>query len=64
MAVSGQGGHTTTFIAALKIARFVQGDRDLAWQLLLYYNATKCDPPWREEPELKHKLDDALERAR
>jgi hypothetical protein len=63
-AVSGQGGHTTTFVSALKIVTFVNGDRDLAWQLLLYYNATKCDPSWREEPELKHKLDDALMKAR
>jgi hypothetical protein len=63
-AVSGQKGHTTTFVSALKIVGFVRGDRDLAWQLLRYYNATKCDPPWREEPELKHKLDDALQRAR
>lgn len=59
-AVSGQSGHTTTFISALKIARFAGCDRHIAWELLLYYNATKCDPPWERETELEHKLDDAL----
>jgi len=62
-AVSGQNGHTTTFVSALKIVRFVRGDRDLAWQLLLYYNATKCDPEWSER-ELRHKWEDALEKAK
>jgi hypothetical protein len=63
-AVSGHNGHTMTFVAALKIVRFVRGDRELAWQLLRHFNATKCDPPWREEPDLKHKLEDALKKAR
>lgn len=63
-AVSGQNGHTTTFIAALKIVRFVKRNRNLAWQLLRYYNATKCIPPWEKEENLKHKLDDALLKAR
>ena len=62
-AVSGQRGHTTTFIAALKIARFVHRDPALTWQLLLYFNATKCDPEWSER-ELRHKWEDALEKAR
>src|SRR5439155_8599017 len=62
-AVSGQGGHTTTFVSALKIVRFVGGDADLAWQLLTYYNATKCDPEWSEK-ELRHKWEDALEKAK
>ncbi len=62
-AVSGRSGHTTTFVSALKIVRFVGGDADLAWQLLSYYNATKCDPEW-SECELRHKWEDALEKAR
>ena len=62
-AVSGQNGHTTTFVSALKIVRFVGGDPDLAWQLLSYYNATKCDPEW-DERALRHKWEDALEKAR
>lgn len=63
-AISGQAGHTTTFISTLKIVRFVGFDSQLAWQLLLYYNATKCDPPWERESELRHKLDDALKKSR
>jgi hypothetical protein len=63
-AISHQGGHRSTFVAALKIVSFVQHDPILAWELLRYFNATKCLPPWREEPELRHKLDDALRLAR
>jgi hypothetical protein len=67
-AVSGQNGHRSCFIAARKIAGFVRklgGSPEDAWQLLLYYNATKCDPPWdlsipRERRALEHKLKDAL----
>ena len=67
-AVSGCNGHTTAFIAALKIVKFVRklgGGEPEAWQLLLYYNATKCDPPWdlsipAELKALHHKLGDAL----
>ena len=62
-AVSGRSGHATTFVSALKIVRFVGGDADLAWQLLSYYNATKCDPEW-SECELRHKWEDALEKER
>jgi hypothetical protein len=63
VAKSGCGGHTTTFVAAMKIARLAGFDRDLAWRLLLYYNATRCEPEWRA-PELLHKLDEGLKHAR
>lgn len=71
-AVSGQGGHTSLFVAALKICGFVKklaGGEQEAWQLLLYYNATKCDPPWdvtdaRDVAALRHKLEDAMQKAR
>jgi hypothetical protein len=67
-AVSGQNGHTALFVSALKICGFVRrlgGGEKEAWQLLLYFNATKCDPPWDvtrpdELAALKHKLDDAM----
>jgi len=62
-AVSGESGHKTTFVSALKIATFAAHDPDLTWQLLLYYNATKCDPEWSER-DLRHKWDDALKRAK
>lgn len=61
-AVSGHGGHTTTFKSALKIVRFVNFDPQLAWQLMLHYNATRCKPPW-DEKALRHKLEDALRLA-
>jgi hypothetical protein len=71
-AVAGHGGHTSLFIAALKIVGLVRrlgGGDGHAWELLLYYNATKCDPPWdatdpREEAQLRHKLEEALRLAR
>jgi len=58
-AVSGAGGHTKTLIAAFKILRLTSFDLALAWELLLHYNATRCEPPW-EEKDLKRKLDEAL----
>ena len=44
------------------------GERD-AWQLALYFNATKCDPPWdlndpREAKAWEHKFSDAVKKAR
>lgn len=57
-AVSGQGGHTKTFTTALKLARVVNGDAALLWQLLGEYNA-RCEPPWSED-ELRHKWTEAL----
>ena len=62
-AVSGESGHRATFVSALKIATFAARDPDLTWQLLLYYNATKCDPEWSER-ELRHKWEDALKIAK
>jgi hypothetical protein len=65
-AVSGRGGHTATFVAALKIVRFVRllgGGPEEAWQLLLHFNRTKCDPEW-DERSLRHKLEDGLKTAR
>ena len=58
-AESGKGGHTKTLTAAFKILRFSGFDYALAWQLMLHYNATRCEPPW-EEKDLKRKLDEAL----
>lgn len=71
-AVSDQGGHTSMFVNCLKICGFVKklnGGKEEAWQLILYCNATKCDPPWdvtdsRDVAALRHKLDDAWEKDR
>jgi hypothetical protein len=62
-AVSGAGGHTSTFVAALKIVRFAGRNRAIAWELLRHYNATRCLPAWGEM-ELLHKLDEALKFAK
>src|SRR5512135_1910780 len=55
-AVSGAGGHQTTWEAlALPIRRF-DLPRDAAEELAAYYNE-RCEPPW-SEAELAHKLND------
>jgi hypothetical protein len=59
-AVSGEGGHNATFRAACILTqRFSLGFAE-AWPLLLEWNE-RCSPPW-SEPELRHKLDDALKK--
>jgi Bifunctional DNA primase/polymerase, N-terminal len=63
-AESGKNGHTTTFVACLKLVRFARFQPELAWQLIRHYNATRCEPPWDEETELRHKWLDALKLAR
>jgi hypothetical protein len=71
-AVSGQGGHTSMFVNCLKICGFVKklgGGKEDAWQLVLLCNDTKCDPPWDVSSDsdvaaLRHKLDDAWNKAR
>lgn len=70
-AMSGQGGHTTFFVHCLKIVRFARklgADENEIWQLVLYCNETKCDPPWDpnrpdDERALRHKFNDALKKA-
>jgi hypothetical protein len=71
-AVSGRNGHRTAFVAFLKIVSLVRrlgGGESEAWQLCLYYNATKCDPAWdlsipADERALQHKFADALRLAK
>ena len=59
-AISGSGGHNTTFAVARKLLQdfgpigLNEGD---AWSILLDYNA-RCKPPWSER-ELQHKFDNA-----
>src|SRR5205823_5847327 len=62
-AEDGHGGHTATFVAALKIVRFARRNRAVAWELLKHYNATRCFGPW-DEASLRHKLDEAMKYAR
>lgn len=62
-AISGSGGHNQTFTTARSIVGWIAkglsaGD---GWALFCDYN-TRCSPPWSER-ELKHKWDDAMQRA-
>lgn len=63
VAVSGSGGHNTTFAACLKlVGSFPELTEDELWILISDWNQ-RCQPPWNER-ELRHKLDDALRSAR
>ena len=60
-AISGAGGHASTFRAACECVRFGLGDGD-AMTLLREWNRTHCQPAWTEA-ELTHKLSDARREA-
>ena len=56
-AVSGEGGHDATFVAAMKIGPGFDLPPEVALELLTEWNAT-CKPPWSDR-ELRHKVEDA-----
>ena len=56
-AISGHGGHQTTFNVAVALCHGFALTEEDAWPLLPEYNK-RCEPPWSEE-ELRHKLEDA-----
>lgn len=58
-AVSGNGGHDSTFAYVCAMARFGLSVEQ-AKQLLREINAKKCKPPWNEK-ELQHKLKDGYD---
>jgi hypothetical protein len=63
VAISGAGGHNTTFAACLKlVGSFPELTEDECWILIGDWNQ-RCRPPWNER-ELRHKLDDAMRTAR
>lgn len=55
--VSGNGGHDSTFKAAVALVHGFALEEPEAWPLLAEFNA-RCDPPWSNQ-ELLHKLKDA-----
>jgi hypothetical protein len=57
-AISGSGGHRTTFIAAQCLVRGFGLDEHTAYRLFARWNE-RCSPPWSEH-ELRRKLDQAL----
>jgi predicted P-loop ATPase len=61
-AVSGNGGHDTTYDAALAMACGFDLDDGTALMLLREYN-TRCDPQWTDR-ELEHKVADARRSAK
>jgi hypothetical protein len=56
-AISGQGGHNTTYHAACCLVQGFALAPETALALLTEWNAS-CDPPW-SATELQHKVDDA-----
>jgi hypothetical protein len=65
-AISGQGGHNTTFRVACKLTHFPPLGFGLgleqAWPLLKEWNE-QCEPPWSDR-ELLHKLEDAIKKRK
>ncbi len=59
-AISKSNGHTHTFRAALALVDGFNLPEDIAFELLLKWNAT-CQPPWSEE-DLHRKLREAMRR--
>jgi len=57
-AISGQGGHPTTYTAAVALVHGFCLSPDRALELLLAHYNPRCQPPWTEK-ELRHKVDDA-----
>ena len=57
-AISGQGGHKTTFRVACKLVHGFALSAEEALGLLRVWNQT-CQPPW-SEAELRHKVVSAL----
>ena len=60
-AVSGQGGHDTTFRAAMVLVEGFCLDEQAALPLLQEYSA-RCEPPWSEK-DLRHKLAEARKKS-
>ncbi len=62
-AIAGSGGHSAAFNAAAVLTRGFALPEDAALPLLLAWNQTHCQPPWRES-ELRHKLRSAASSSR
>lgn len=60
-AISGQGGHRQTWIAALALVRGFELPPDVAIEVLRHYSLG-CQPPWSSR-ELQHKIESATRQA-
>jgi hypothetical protein len=56
-AVTGAGGHDTTYAAAATCNRFGLTHAE-AIGVMAWFNSAKCNPPWNEK-EIEHKVADA-----
>ncbi|WP_417849396.1 bifunctional DNA primase/polymerase [Thalassoglobus sp.] len=61
-AVSGQGGHSTTYTAAVALVHGFEIDPEQALAMLLAHYNPRCAPPWSEK-ELRHKVEDAAKKS-
>lgn len=57
--VSGNGGHTSTFRAAVRVVRGFCLPMEEAYQLMMDVFNPRCSPPWSPE-EILHKVEDAF----
>lgn len=57
-AISGQGGHSSTYAAATALVHGFELDTETAFALLVDRYNPRCDPPWSER-ELRHKVTQA-----
>jgi hypothetical protein len=62
-AISGQGGHNTTFRIACRLIKGFHLPEEQALQLLLSEFNPRCQPPWTEQ-ELRHKVHQASEKGK
>ncbi len=60
-AISGQGGHSTTYTAATVLVHGFELDPEQALGILLDHYNPRCEPPWTEK-ELRHKVEDAAKK--
>jgi hypothetical protein len=58
-AISGQGGHNTTFSVARAVCWGFDLGAELGFQVLWQHYNPRCQPPWSEQ-ELRHKCHDAV----
>ncbi len=61
-AISGSQGHMAAWSAVLSVVRGLDLDEASALEVLGPWNA-RCEPPWSER-ELRHKVSDALSKAK
>ncbi len=59
-AVSGNGGHSTTFQLATALVHGFRLSDEVAYSLMANHFNPRCEPPWSEK-ELRHKIDSARE---